>query len=131
MKMAIAYWCILIAALLPYVWVSVAKQSGERYNNRDPRDWQTRQTNPRSQRAHAAHLNGFESFPVFVAGVLMAQLAGVAPATINLLAILFVVARVFHGVFYVANVQALRSLVWFVGFGSAIALIVMAALRIA
>ena len=122
---------LLIAALLPYLWVSLAKKTGERYNNRDPRDWQARQTNPRSNRAHAAHLNGFESFPAFVAGVLMAQLAGVTPATINLLAIVFVIARVLHGVFYVANVQALRSLVWLVGFASAIALIVMAALKIA
>ncbi|RZA29885.1 MAG: hypothetical protein EOP92_36040 [Lysobacteraceae bacterium] len=129
--MSIAYWCILIAAVLPYVWVFVAKQSGERYNNRDPRGWQAKQTNPRSQRAHAAHLNGFESFPVFVAGVLMAQLAGVDVGTINLLAIVFVVARVLHGVFYLGNVQAMRSLVWLVGFSSAIALIVMAALRIA
>ena len=129
--MAIAYWCILVAALLPYVWVTVAKRSGERYNNRDPRGWQDRQTNPRSQRAHAAHLNGFESFPVFVAGVLMAQLAGVASMTINSPAIAFVVARVLHGVFYVANVQALRSLVWLVGLGCAVALIAMAALRIA
>ena len=129
--MSIAYWCILLAALLPYLWVSVAKKSGERYNNRDPRDWQARQTNPRSNRAHAAHLNGFESFPLFVAGVLMAQLAGVAPTTINLLAIVFVVARVLHGVFYVANVQALRSLVWLVAFASALALVVMAALKIA
>ena len=127
--MAIAYWCILIAALLPYIWVSIAKQSGERYNNGDPPGWQTRQTNPRSQRAHAAHLNGFESFPVFVAGVLMAQLAGVNPSTINLIAVVFVIARVLHGVFYVNNVQALRSLVWFVGFASALALIVMAALK--
>ncbi len=129
--MIIAYWCILIAALLPYVWVFVAKQSGERYNNRDPRSWQAKQTNPRSQRAHAAHLNGFESFPAFVAGVLMAQLAGVPHTTISLLAIVFVVARVLHGVFYIGNVQALRSLVWLAGFASAIALIVMAALKVA
>lgn len=128
--MSIAYWCILIAAVLPYVWVFIAKQSGERYNNRDPRGWQAKQTNPRSQRAHAAHLNGFESFPVFVAGVLMAQLAGVSPATISWLAVFFVIARVLHGVFYLANVQALRSLVWLLGFASAIALIVIAALKI-
>ena len=127
--MAIAYWCILIAALLPYLWVFIAKQSGERYNNHDPRVWQEKQTNPRSRRANAAQLNGFESFPAFVAGVLMAQLAGVNPSTINLIAVVFVIARVLHGVFYVNNVQALRSLVWFVGFASALALIVMAALK--
>ncbi len=128
--MAIAYWCILIAALLPYLWVFVAKGSGERYNNRDPRDWQAKQTNPRSHRAHAAHLNGFESFPAFVAGVLMAQGAGVDTGTINLLAVVFLIARVLHGVFYIANAQALRSLVWLVGFSSAIALIVLAALKV-
>ena len=128
--MAIAYWCILIAALLPYVWVSVAKQSGERYNNRDPRGWQAKQTNPRSQRAHAAHLNGFESFPVFVAGVLMAQLAGVAPTSINLLAVVFVVARVLHGVFYLTDKHTLRSLSWLVGMLCAVGLMVLAALRV-
>jgi uncharacterized MAPEG superfamily protein len=129
--MIIAYWCILIAALLPYVWVFVAKQSGERYNNRDPRSWQAKQTNPRSMRAHAAHLNGFESFPAFVAGVLMAQLAGVAHGVIGLLAIVFVIARVLHGVFYIANMHTLRSLVWLVGSASALALIVLAALKVA
>ena len=129
--MSIAYWCILIAALLPYIWVTVAKQSGERYNNREPRAWQAKQTDPRSHRANAAHLNGFESFPAFVAGVLMAQLAGVPGGTVNVLAIVFVVARVLHGIFYIGNQQALRSLVWFVGFLSALALMVMAALKIA
>lgn len=129
--MAVAYWCILIAALLPYAWVSIAKQSGERYNNHDPRSWQAKQTSPRSMRAHAAHLNGFESFPTFVAGVLMAQLAGVEHGTISALAIAFVIARVLHGVFYIGNMQAMRSLVWLAGFASAIALIVMAALKAA
>ena len=128
--MAIAYWCILVAALLPYVWVYVAKSSGERYNNRDPRAWQARQTNPRSLRAHAAHLNGFEAFPVFVAGVLMAQMAGVAPATINALAIGFVVARALHGALYIANQHYLRSLAWLAGFACAIALIVLAAVHV-
>ncbi len=128
--MSIAYWCILITALLPYLWVTIAKQSGERYNNRAPREWQASQTNPRSHRAHAAHLNGFESFPAFVAGVLMAQLAGVDPATVNLLAIVFTAARVLHGVFYIANQAALRSLVWLIGFGSALALMAMAAMKI-
>ncbi|MGX5729330.1 MAPEG family protein [Pseudoxanthomonas beigongshangi] len=127
--MSIAYWCILITAVLPYLWVTIAKRSGERYNNRAPREWQARQDNPRSHRAHAAHLNGFESFPAFVAGVLMAQLAGIDPATINLLAIIFTAARVLHGVLYIANQAALRSLVWAIGFASALALIVMAALK--
>ena len=34
--MQIAYWCVLIAAMLPYVWVIVAK-AGPAYDNRAPR----------------------------------------------------------------------------------------------
>ena len=128
--MAIAYWCILIAALLPYVWVFIAKQSGERYNNHDPRSWQDKQTNPRSRRANAAQLNGFESFPAFVAGVLMAQLAGVDPTMITKLALGFVVARTLHGAFYVGDAPRLRSLSWLVGMLCVLALIVMAALKV-
>lgn len=128
--MTLAYWCILIAALLPYLWVSIAKASGERYDNADPRSWQARQTNPRSRRASAAQLNGFESFPAFVAGVLMAQLAGVAHATITWLALAFVLARVLHGLFYVINLSGARSLAWLVGMACVVTLLVMAALRI-
>lgn len=128
--MTLAYWCIFISALLPYLWVMIAKRSGERYNNHTPREWQAKQTNPRSVRAHAAHLNGFESFPVFVAGVLMAQVVGIAPTMISTLAIIYTVARVFHGIFYVADKAPLRSLAWLVGFLAALALIVLAALRV-
>ncbi|MEO7259265.1 MAG: MAPEG family protein [Luteimonas sp.] len=129
--MAIAYWCILIAALLPYVWVTVAKTSGERYNNRDPRGWLARQENPRSQRANAAQLNAYEAFAPFAASVLMAQVAGVDPARIALLAVAFAVLRVLHGVFYVANQHALRSLVWFGGYGCVVLLMLQAALKVA
>ena len=130
MTIAVAYWCILISALLPYIWVMIAKRSGERYNNHSPREWQAKQTNPRSLRAHAAHLNGFESFPVFVAGVLMAQAVGIAPTMISTLAIVYTVARCFHGIFYIADQPPLRSLAWAVGFLSALGLIVLAALRV-
>ena len=34
--MQIAYWCVLIAAMLPYVWVIVAN-AGPAYDNRAPR----------------------------------------------------------------------------------------------
>ena len=128
--MAIAYWCILVAALLPYVWVTIAKASGQRYDNRDPRGWLARQDNPRAQRANAAQLNGFEAFPAFAAGVLMAQFAGVDPARIGLLAIAFVVFRILHGTFYVTGQHRLRSLAWFVAFFCVLALMVLAALKI-
>ncbi len=129
--MSIAYWCILIAAALPYVWVSVAKGSGERYNNRDPRGWQARQDNPRSQRAYAAQLNAYEAFPPFAASVLMAQFAQVDGQRIIWLAVAFIVFRILHGIVYIADRHALRSLVWFGGFFCVVGLMLSAALKVA
>ncbi|MCF7222110.1 MAPEG family protein [Marilutibacter chinensis] len=130
MTLATAYWCVLIAALLPYLWVSVAKAGGERYNNHDPRGWLARQDNPRLHRANAAQLNAFEAFAPFAAGVVLAQLAGVPEARIAALAVAFVALRVLHGVLYIADQPALRSLSWFAGLGCVLALLVQAALRI-
>ena len=128
--MTVAYWCILVAALLPYLWVSVAKVTGDRYDNREPRRWQAAQDNPRSQRANAAQLNAFEAFAPFAASVLMAQAAGVDPARITMLAIAFVAFRVLHGVFYVAGIPLLRSAAWAGGFAVVLWLMVQAALRV-
>lgn len=129
MTLATAYWCVLIAALLPYLWVSIAKAAGQRYDNRDPRGWMARQDNPRTVRANAAHLNSFEAFAPFAAGVVLAQIAGVSPERIALLAVGFVVLRVLHGIFYIANAHALRSLAWFGAFACVLGLLAQAALR--
>jgi uncharacterized MAPEG superfamily protein len=130
--MALAYWCILVAALLPYLWVMLAKGSGNhRYDNRAPRQWQARQDDPRGQRAYAAHLNAFEAFAPFAAGVLMAQAAGVDPARIGQLAVAFVVLRVLHGLFYVLDKPPLRSGTWALGYVVVLWLMATAALRMA
>ena len=132
MTMAMAYWCVLVAAMLPYVWTTVAKGSGERYDNRDPRGWLARQTNPRVHRANAAQLNAFEAFAPFAAGVLMAQFAGVPEAHVAGLALAFVVFRLLHGVVYTLGMKhSLRSLLWFGGLACVVALMVLAALRVA
>ena len=131
MTIATAYWCVLVAALLPYVWTTVAKASGERYDNRDPRGWVARQSDPRVHRANAAQLNAFEAFAPFAAAVLMAQLAGVAEGRIAMLAIAFVVLRFLHGLVYTMGVRPpMRSLVWAGAFACMVALMVMSALRL-
>ncbi|HEY4583260.1 MAG TPA: MAPEG family protein [Lysobacter sp.] len=130
MSIAVAYWCVFVAAVLPYVWTVLAKARGERYDNRDPRAWLACQTDPRVSRANAAQLNAFEAFPAFAAGVVMADIAGVHEARIALLAVVFVVARVLHGVFYVRGIPQARSLAWLVGFVCVAALLVQAALAI-
>jgi uncharacterized MAPEG superfamily protein len=128
--MSIAYWCILVAVLLPYVWAFVAKR-GPRYDNSDPRGWLAKRDDPRAHRANAAHLNAFEAFAPFAAGVLMAQAAGVEVHTVAWLALAFVVFRILHGIFYVGNVHVLRSLCWLGGFVCVLWLIAAAALRVA
>lgn len=89
-----------------------------------------KQSNPRTQRGNAAHLNAFEAFAPFATGVLMAQAAGVDPGRIAALAVAFIVCRVLHGLFYIADKHALRSLVWAIGIGCVVALMVQAALRV-
>jgi uncharacterized MAPEG superfamily protein len=131
MTLALAYWCVLIAAVLPYVWVVIAKRSGPNYNNRNPRAWLAKQDgNYKVQRAHAAHLNAFEAFAPFAAGVVMAQLAGVDHGRIALLALAFIVLRILHGVLYLADVASARSLAWLGGYLCVIALLVLAALEL-
>lgn len=130
MTLSTAYWCVLAAALLPYVWTVIAKAGGERFDNRNPRAWLARQENPRRQRANAAQLNSFEAFPAFAASVILAQLAGVPHDRIAMLAVLFVALRILHGLFYIFDRATLRSLAWFGGFACVVMLFVHAATRI-
>jgi uncharacterized MAPEG superfamily protein len=59
----------------------------------------------------------------------MAQLAGVPADRIAMLAIGFIGLRLLHGIFYLINAHALRSLVWFGGFLCVLGLLAQAALR--
>jgi uncharacterized MAPEG superfamily protein len=120
--MQTALICVLIAGLMPYLWTTVAKVAGPRYDNRNVRDWQAR-LEGLPKRAHAAHLNSFEAFPFFAAAVLAAIVAHADMQRVAMLSIGFVVARVVYGLVYLWNVAALRSLVWFVGLGCVIVLL--------
>lgn len=120
--MTTAFWCVLIAGLLPYV-ATVTAKAGARFDNRNPRDWLAKQEGYR-RRANAAQANSFEAFPLFAAAVIVAQLTQAPQERVDLLAIAFVVARVLYFVFYLADLAALRSLAWFVGIASAVAIFV-------
>ena len=65
--MTLAYWCILIASLLPLFCSFIAKAQGgfQPSDNRNPRDFLAR-TQGLSARANAAQQNGFEVFDPFV-----------------------------------------------------------------
>ena len=125
--MTTAYWCVLIAGLMPYVATLTAKIGGEKFDNGDPREWLSRQAGHR-RRANAAQLNSFEAFPLFAAAVIIATLCKAPPATVDGLAIAFVITRVTYIWCYVGNVATLRSLVWTAGLGLCIALFMVGAL---
>lgn len=122
--MTIAYWCVLAAALIPFLFTAVAKLKGGRYNNRAPREWQARLEGAPA-RAHAAHLNSFEAFPFFAAAVIIAHLRGLPQETINLLAVAFIVLRLAYGFIYVAGYPRTRSAVWALAFLCCVGLFVL------
>lgn len=124
--MTVALWCVLAAALLPYLATTIAKAGGERYENRDPRAWLERQQGLRL-RAHNAQLNGFEAFPFFAAAVIVAQMLQAPQERIDALALIFVVARVGYLVCYLADWHWARSVAWLLGWLACIFLFVSGA----
>ena len=125
--MTLAYWMVLVAALLPYAATAYAKFSdggGRTYDNRAPRP-QLDSLPPRRRRAHWAQLNGFEAFPAFAAGVVIAHLAGGSQHVIDVLAVAFVVLRAVYTVCYIRDLATLRSLVWFAALACIIGLFVV------
>ncbi len=124
--MTTAYWCVLAAALMPYVAVSIAKSGGERFDNSNPRLWLERQQGFRA-RANAAQANSFEAFPFFAAAVIVAHLTQAPQDRIDALAVMFVVARAAFIVFYVSDWHWARSIVWTIGVVATITIFVSGA----
>lgn len=123
--MPFAYWSVLVAALLPYLWVGLAKaQRG--YDNAAPRTFLAGTTGWRA-RANSAQLNAWEAFAPYAAAVIIAVTRGAPLGTVNALCGVFLAARVLHGLAYIADQATLRSLLWTVGFGCVIGLFVIAA----
>ncbi len=121
--MTVAFWCVLVAILLPIICAGIAKfGSGKFGSGHNPRAFlDTLEGFPR--RAHAAQLNSYEVTPAFAAAVIIAHIAGNAQlVTIDVLAVLFITSRLLYIIFYLADLAALRSAVWLVGMGLIIAL---------
>lgn len=117
----VAYWCVLIAALLPLVCAGVAKygmvntpkrEGG--FDNNNPRAWLARQTDWRA-RANAAQANSFEALPFFFAAVIIAHLLQAEQARLDILAFLFIVLRIVYIMMYVADLAKARSAIWSLG----------------
>lgn len=117
-RFTLAYWCVLVAALLPIVCAGIAKwgtfgkpRRDGGFDNENPRAWLARQTDWRA-RANAAQANSFEALPFFMGAVIIAHQLGAYQTRLDLLAFVYVVLRVVFILLYVANLASVRSLVW-------------------
>jgi uncharacterized MAPEG superfamily protein len=121
-RFTVAYWCVLIAALLPYVCAYLAKYQGfgkprsqGGFDNRDPRGWLARQDGWKA-RANAAQANSFEALPLFIGAVIIAHQLGAPQTRLDILAVLFVTLRIIYIVMYVAGLPTTRSAIWALAF---------------
>lgn len=124
--MTIANWCILTACLLPIISVNLARlrpstEAGQQFDNHAPRFWQSQLTGWQ-QRAVAAQSNGFEALPLFIAGVLIAQMNHANQTTVNAIALSFIAVRCLYLIFYLCDLASLRSFAWLLGMALSISL---------
>lgn len=107
-------YLILIACLMPYVFTILAKITGgfSIKDNQNPREFLAK-TSGLAARANAVQQNSFESLPLFIAAVLMAEYMVISQDLIMMLGIAYLVLRVIYGICYLANLSTLRSIIWF------------------
>lgn len=117
-RFTFAYWCLLVAAVLPIICAGIAKygtfgkpRRDGGFDNHNPRAWLARQTDWRA-RANAAQANTFEALPFFFAAVIIAHQLQARQALVDILAFVFVVLRIAYVLMYVADMAKTRSSVW-------------------
>lgn len=117
--------CLFIAALLPYLSklpLAYAMQQAGGYDNANPR---TQQANLQGfgARALGAHQNSFESLIIFASAILTALATHNDSATIQGLAIFYLISRGGYYICYLMNQAMLRSTVWALGYFSCLAIL--------
>ena len=117
-RFTVAYWCVLIAAMLPFACAWLAKSKGfgtprreGGFDNSNPRAWLARQAGWQA-RANAAQANTFEALPFFIGAVIIAHQLGAPQTMLDILALLFVTLRVIYVAMYVADLATVRSAIW-------------------
>lgn len=127
--LTVAYWTVLIVALLPIgcawlaKWGSLSRPRREGgYDNHLPREWLARQSGWRA-RANAAQANCFEAMPFYIGAVIIAHQHSAFQMRLDLLCFVYVVLRLMYILFYVADMATLRSAVWALALVANIALL--------
>lgn len=106
-------YLILGACLLPYVFTLIAKKAAgfQAKDNQNPREF-LEKSSGLAKRAHAVQQNSFESLPLFIAAVLMAEYLVMPQSLVMTFGIAYLVFRVMYGICYLANWATLRSITW-------------------
>ena len=117
-RFTVAYWCVLIAALLPFACAWLAKSNGfgkprkeGGFDNHHPRTWLAQQTDWHA-RADAAQSNSFEALPFFIGAVVIAHQLAAPQTRLDILAVVFITLRVIYIAMYVAGLPLIRSTIW-------------------
>lgn len=119
-------YLILAACLLPYVFTLIAKKSAgfSTKDNQNPRAFLEKSSGLAS-RANAAQQNSFESLPLFIAAILMAEYLVMPQSLIMTFGIGYLIFRVLYGICYLANWATLRSIMWLLSMLCPIALLLL------
>lgn len=109
---------LLLLSLFPYAfaWISgyYRRQQLGTIDNKNPRQQYTQLSGP-GARAVAAQQNAWEALGFYSAALLAVSLADVEIEHLSLAAIFVLLFRVLHGIFYLANLDLLRSLAFVTG----------------
>lgn len=109
---------LLLLSLFPYAfaWISGyyrRKELGQ-IDNKNPRQQYT-QLSGAGARAVAAQQNAWEALMFYSAALLAVSFSGVRVEHLATAALLVLVCRILHGIFYLANLDILRSLTFAAG----------------
>ena len=125
--MTIAIVCVILVGFLPIIAAGIAKfgptenSVSNPYDNNQPREWLAKQTGLRA-RANAAQANTFESLPFFYAAVAIAMIMQAPQERIDVLAMVYVLARIAFIICYLKDWANLRTLVWTIGLACTVAI---------
>jgi uncharacterized MAPEG superfamily protein len=123
--MTIAFWCVFVAGVLPYICAGIAKWGFQNFDNHNPRQWLAAQTGFRA-RANAAQQNSFEAFPFFAIAVFVGAIKGVSLGTADAIAVIFILARIGFIACYLMDKATLRTIFWTVGIFSIFSYFILA-----
>ena len=128
--MTFPFWCLAVCCVLPYVLAASAgyfkSKQFATLDTHHPRA-QSAGLEGAGARAVAAQNNAWESLSVFAVAVIVAHLSGADAESSATAAGVFVVTRILHPIFYIADLAPARSVVFLVGLGCNVWLFTLAA----